>query len=96
MPVPARSTKLERIEARVRPEQKSEIERASSLRGTSVSEFVVQNAVEAAQRVIHEHEVWTLRGADRAMFVEALMHPPELNARMKAAAQRYKERVRTK
>ena len=96
MPASARSKKLERIEARVRPEQKSEIERASSLRGTSVSEFVVQNAVEAAKRVIREHEVWTLRGVDSAMFVDALLHPPEPNALMKAAVQRYRERIGAK
>jgi len=95
-PAPARARKLERIEARVRPEQKTEIERASSLQGTSVSDFVVQNALEAAQRVIREHEVWMLRGADSAMFVDVLLHPPEPNARMKEAARRYKQRVGVK
>jgi len=46
---------------------------------------------EAAVRTIREHEVWTLQGRDREIFVETLLNPPAPNARMKAAVARYKE-----
>jgi len=91
MPAIRKGRKLERIEARVHPEQKSRIEYAASLRGTSVSDFMVQNADEAAVRTIREHEVWTLQGRDREIFVETLLNPPAPNARMKAAVARYKK-----
>lgn len=90
-PATQKGRKLERIEARVHPEQKSRIEYAASLRGTSVSDFMVQNADEAAVRTIREHEVWTLQGRDREIFVETLLNPPAPNARMKAAVARYKK-----
>lgn len=88
-----RAKKLDRIEARLRPEQKSRIEQAASLQGTSVSDFMVQNADEAARRTIQEHEVWVLNGRDRETFVHALLHPPQPGPRLRAAAERYKRRT---
>jgi uncharacterized protein (DUF1778 family) len=38
--------------------------------------------------------VWTLSGRDRETFVKALLRPPAPSRRMKAAARRYRERVR--
>ena len=87
---PAR--KIERIEARVQPAQKDRIEYAASLKGTSVSDFVVQSADAAAVTTIREHETWTLTNKDRDLFVNALLNPPEPNKRMRAAAARYKAR----
>jgi uncharacterized protein (DUF1778 family) len=88
-----RGTKAERVEARLSPDQKRRIEYAASLKGTSTSDFMVLSADEAAVRTIHDHENWTLTGLDRELFVNALLNPPKPSARMKAAAQRYKERV---
>lgn len=87
---PAR--KIERIEARVQPAQKDRIEYAASLKGTSVSDFVIQSADAAAVTTIREHETWTLTNKDRDLFVNALLNPPEPNKRMRAAAARYKAR----
>jgi uncharacterized protein (DUF1778 family) len=88
--VPAR--KIERIEARVQPAQKERIEYAASLKGTSVSDFMVQSADAAAVATIREHETWTLTNEDRDLFVSALLNPPEPNKRMRAAAARYTAR----
>ncbi len=87
-----RATKIERVEARLNPEQKHRIEYAASLKGTSTSDFMVITADEAAIRTIHQHETWTLTGQDRETFVNALLNPPTPSERMKVAAQRYKER----
>jgi uncharacterized protein (DUF1778 family) len=90
---PERAQKLQRIEARIRPDQKSRIERAASIRGTSVSDFIVQHAERAALKTIEEHEAWVLTGADREVFVEALLNPGVPSPRLRAAAKRYKQRI---
>jgi len=87
--------KVARIEARLNPEQKRRIEYAARLKGTSVSDFMVLSADDAAARAIQEHEVWTLAGRDRELFVRALLNPLAPSARMKAAAQRYRKRLGT-
>jgi len=85
--------KAERIEARLNPEQKRRIEFAARLKGTSISDFMVLSADDAAARTIQEHEVWVLAGRDREVFVSALLNPPAPSTRMKAAAQRYRSRL---
>ena len=45
-----RPRKQERLEARVTPDQKRLIERAAELRGTTVTEFVVVSAQQAAAK----------------------------------------------
>ena len=59
--------KIERVEARLNPEQKRRIEYAASLKGTSISDFIVSSADDAAVRTIEQHEVWTLTGRDRSL-----------------------------
>jgi len=85
--------KIERIEARLNAEQKRRIEYAASLKGTSISDFMVSSADDAAVQTIQQHEVWTLTDRDRKVFVEALLHPPAPSARMKAAVRRYLRRI---
>ena len=85
--------KIERVEARLNPEQKRRIEYAASLKGSSISDFMVSSADDAAVRAIEQHEVWTLTDRDREVFVKALLHPPAPSPRMKAAARRYRSRV---
>ena len=55
---------------------------------------MVQHADEAAIRTIQQHAAWTLEDKDRDFFVNALLHPAQLGARLKSAAQRYKKRAR--
>lgn len=86
--------RTERTEARLLPEQKMRIERAASIKGLSLSDFIVQNADEAAIRTIRQHTSWTLEDKDRDLLVQTLLHPPKPGARLAAAARRYKKRVR--
>jgi uncharacterized protein (DUF1778 family) len=88
-----RIRKIERVEARLNPEQKRRIELAARLAGRSISDFMVSSADDAAARAIEQHEVWKLRDRDREMFLKALLHPPALTSRMMAAARRYRNRV---
>jgi uncharacterized protein (DUF1778 family) len=87
----ALALRTERTEARLLPEQKERIERAASLKGLSLSDFIVQNADEAAIRTIQMHTSWTLEDRDRDVFVQALLNPPAPSARLKAAVKRYRK-----
>ena len=81
----------ERLEARVSPEMKALFQEAAALEGLSLTEFVVNSAAEAAKRTIREREFLDLSKRDRAVFVEALLHPPTPNARLQQAAQHYEQ-----
>ena len=85
-----RARKEQRLEARVTPEQKRLIERAATLRGTTVTEFVVASAQDAAADTIKNFEVLQLRDEAREVFVNAVLHPPAPNRAARAAAARYK------
>lgn len=87
----ATATRAERLDARVTREEKEMIETAASLRGTSASDFVRMATREAALKTIREHEVLTLNEEEKRIFVEALLNPPKPNAKLVAAARRYKE-----
>ena len=84
-------SKLERLEARITREQKRIIARAAELRGTSVTEFVVVSAQQAASNTIKDYEMMSLHGEAREAFVNALLNPPAPNAAANRAAERYKQ-----
>lgn len=91
--VQRQSRKRERLEARVTREQKRIIERAAQIRGTSVTDFLLVSAQQAAMEIIKDFEMLTLRDEARKVFVNALLNPPVPNAAARAAAKRYKERM---
>ncbi len=88
-----RPSKLERLEARITREQKRIIERAAGLRGTSVTDFVVVSAQQAATNTIKEYEMMSLHGEARDVFVNALLNPPAPKATARRAAKRYMRRI---
>ena len=87
------SRKQERLEARIAPNQKRLIERAAALRGTTVTEFVLLSAQEAAAKTIHESEVLNLREDAREVFVKAVLNPAAPNDAARAAAKRYRQHM---
>lgn len=84
------TARVARLEARISPDLKRRLEYAASLRGASLTEFVVQSAQEAATRTIRENEVLTLSERASAAFAEFLLNPPRPNQKAMAAAKRYK------
>jgi len=83
-------TRSARLEARVTREQKDRLERAASLQGRSLTDFVVSTVEEAAARILREREVLALSARDRKAFVAALLKPPVLRGRLARAVKRYK------
>jgi uncharacterized protein (DUF1778 family) len=82
----------ERLEARIDHEQKAFFQRAASIRGVSLKEFMVASMREAAVKTIAEHEL-VLSANEQQIFVDVLMNPPEPNDALHAAARDYFEKV---
>lgn len=87
------TTRDARLEARVSAAQKNLLQQAAALSGRTLSEFVVASAQDAARRVLAEHESIRLSREEQLAFVEALLNPPEPNARLKRAAKAYSQRT---
>jgi uncharacterized protein (DUF1778 family) len=85
--------KRDRMHLRMDAKTKRKLERAAAFEGSSVTEFVLANAVAAAERVIQSHEKITLSAKDWEVFYDALINPPEPNETLKDAARRYRERI---
>ena len=60
---------------------------------TSVTEFVVASAQQAAADAIKDSELLTLHDEARDVFVNAVLHPPAPNEAARKAAKRYKEQM---
>ena len=69
------STESARINLRTSPEAKALIERAAAIMGSTVSSFMLQNAYEAASRLVAQQETITLSNRDRDLFLKALDKP---------------------
>lgn len=82
----------DRIDVRLRPEQKTEIEKAASIKGLTVTDFIIQNAVASAKQTIRDYESWTLERPDAELFAAALTEPASLGPQLTQVANRYKER----
>jgi uncharacterized protein (DUF1778 family) len=78
-----------RLEARVTEEQKQLIERAASLRGQNLTEFMVAVLAEAATQIIKDREFLELTARDRQAFADALLNPPPPSETAYADAQWY-------
>jgi uncharacterized protein (DUF1778 family) len=88
-----RHTKPARFEARIPSAQKQILERAANLRGTTLTDFVLGSAQEAATKTIKDFEMLTLCEEAREVFVNALLNPPAPNEALRAAAGRYRKSV---
>jgi uncharacterized protein (DUF1778 family) len=85
-------TQTERLEARVDPEQKTFFQRAASLRGVSLKEFMVASMREAAVRTFQEHEL-VLTANEQQIFVDMLMNPRQPNDALRTASSDYFARL---
>ena len=73
-----------RINLRTSPEAKALIERAAALMGTTVSGFMLQNAYEAAQRVVTDNDTLMLSQQAFEAFVAACEKPSKPNKALRA------------
>jgi uncharacterized protein (DUF1778 family) len=90
MVVAAEKERLERLEARLPKHVKDQIEHAAALEGRSITDFVVQAALQAAQASIERHELITLRGEHANVFAEAILNPRPPGTELLDAVKRYR------
>jgi uncharacterized protein (DUF1778 family) len=76
----------ERMNLRLRSDQKAKLVRAASIRHTDLTDFVLQPALREADAVIEEAEHIKLSERDYMRVLALLENPPAPNARLRAAA----------
>lgn len=87
--------KRERLHLRLDARSKQLLERAAGYSHTSVSDFVLKHALEAAESVVKDREEIVLSAADWDALLDALENPPEPNEALRAAFGWYVEHVRS-
>ena len=84
------AVKQDRIGARVPHEIYQLLNRAATLTGATINQFLVQSALKEAHAVIERDEVLRLSAKDWSMVLKLLDAPPKPNARLKSAIKRYR------
>ena len=87
------TVKQERMHIRLDTLSKLKLERAAAYAHKSLSEFVLGQALNAADVVIHENETLRLNDADWEVFLDALENPPKPSTKLKQAIAEHKRRV---
>lgn len=77
------SNESARINLRTSAEAKAIIERAAALMGTTVSSFMLQNAFEAALRIVSEMDTLLLTQRDFEAFAASIDNPPKPKAALR-------------
>jgi uncharacterized protein (DUF1778 family) len=80
-----------RLEARVTIEQKQLMERAASLRGQNLTEFIISTLAEASVQIVKDGEFIELTNRDRQVFADALLNPLPPSDRAVADARWYQK-----
>jgi uncharacterized protein (DUF1778 family) len=88
MPATTNSTD-ERLEARISTEQKRLFKEAATLRGVTLTDFVVSSVHEAAIRTLEARHVIALSQNDQRAFVDALNRPAVPNSVLRKAWARH-------
>jgi uncharacterized protein (DUF1778 family) len=71
---------------RIPPAEKARLMRAASLEQIDLEDFMLRNALRAADAVIERAEHIDLSERDTCLWLDLLDNPPEPNARLIAAA----------
>ena len=86
-----RRSNKERVYLRLDAGSKRKLEKAAAYAETTMSQFVLRNAIEAAEHTIEGHEKTVLQQEDWDAFNDALVNPPEPNDALKRAVKRYRK-----
>lgn len=92
--MPQEPNRTARIEARIAPEALQIVKRAAELQGRSVSDFIVNSALNMAHRAIEEAHIIRLAVDDQRAVAEAIFDPPPLTPGMERAIDRYRSVIK--
>jgi len=84
-------SKEARINIRTNSEDKDTIERAARLRGVKVSQFILKDAIERAERILEEEKTMSLSVDDQKAFVNAFLEMHQPTPYLKNAIDNYKK-----
>lgn len=73
----------EKLDIRITPHAKQLLQEAANERHTTISQFVLDNALSAAREVLAERNQVVLNSEQWEKFLEALDEPPRAHPRMK-------------
>lgn len=82
-----------RITARVSSLLVEKLQEAADLSGATLNQFLVQAAVEKADRIIERERAIRFTVEDAAMFIDMLDNPRAPNEALAKAYERYKKKV---
>ena len=83
-----------RITARVPLAVQEKLQEAANLVGSTVNQFVIQCALEKAEKIIDRETMIGLTRRDAAMLIELLENPPKPNPALKQALKQYKDKIK--
>jgi uncharacterized protein (DUF1778 family) len=89
----ATTTQNQRLDVRLRNEQKKLIEQAAGYLGQSISAFTTATLVREAQEVVERFGTVRLTDRDRDIFLDLLDNPPKPNAKLRKAARQHSRKV---
>lgn len=84
---------MSRLEARIPTDLYEEMERAAELRGLTMTSYVTAIMGDDARRTISENSIIRLSIEEQLAFANALINPPEPNAKLLAAKRRHAEMI---
>jgi uncharacterized protein (DUF1778 family) len=82
-----------RIDFRISPEAKAQIERAAAAMGRSLTDFAKEALTQKAKAVLDEREVVQLSDRDRDIFLQLLDADPAPNAALEAAIEHHRRLI---
>ena len=88
--------KNERINLRLKSQAKILLERAASLEGKTVSNFIINYAMERAEETIRKHEAMSLNAKNSELFLNALSRDFDFNRKLKDALGEHSRRIVSK
>lgn len=85
------SPKTNRIDLQVSKEQKELLETAASIKGLSLSSYLLTTCLSIAQADIVEHQKLVLSDRDRDLFLSLIADPPQPNKDLVTAMQEFQQ-----
>ena len=84
----------DRISLRLSPQAKRKLERAAAYSDKTLTDFVVDVALQKADAILREHEVITLSAEEWERFQALLSQPPKPNKKLKQTLAWYRQVAR--
>jgi uncharacterized protein (DUF1778 family) len=83
--MPRAAQRLERITLRLGRDAKRRLERAAAYSDKTLTDFVIDVALQKADAIVRQREAVTLTRAEWERFQEMLLNPPQSNKRLREA-----------